>query len=47
MPTASLTFAGMLLGVILIVGALSYLVVLSLGSHRRASHGGNVGRARR
>jgi K+-transporting ATPase ATPase A chain len=29
--TASWTFAGMLTGVILIVGALSYLVVLSLG----------------
>jgi K+-transporting ATPase ATPase A chain len=31
MPTASWTFAGMLTGVIVIVGALSYLVALSVG----------------
>jgi K+-transporting ATPase ATPase A chain len=31
MPTASWTFAGMLLGVIVIVGVLSYLVALSVG----------------
>jgi K+-transporting ATPase ATPase A chain len=31
LPTASLTFAGMLVGVIAIVGGLSYFVALSLG----------------
>jgi K+-transporting ATPase ATPase A chain len=31
LPTASFTFAGMLLGVILIVGALSYFVALAIG----------------